>query len=83
MAVETLPFMASRWKNPSYSSVSLGVSAEGSMELNSIATRAALTMVSLEEPGCTLTPVNSTTARPALKFSYWISPSVSPSRVYA
>ena len=51
------------------------------MELNSIATNAAFTMVFLDEPGWTLTPVNSTTALAALKFSYWISPSVSPSSV--
>ena len=54
--------LATLWKNPSYSSVSLGVSADGSKELNSMATSAAFTIVFLEEPGCTFTPVNSTTA---------------------
>ena len=59
----------------------LGVSAAGSRELNSIATRAALTIVSFAEPVCTFTPRMSTVAELALKFSQTISPSGPPSTV--
>ena len=76
-----VPVRASRWKKPSYPSVLAGTASGGSRELSSWAMRRAFSITSLAVPGWTDTPVISTLAEAALKFSYSMDPAAEPSTV--